>query len=160
LSYLKWLEESLSGKLDAKPIGEPVALRAYLELSSDHGHLVPTAAAAAAIAGRWFGAGLPTVYAQGGAGQGYVSITARYPGGQTALIVAEARRGDTTEPPAARLLLIGNKGTIEFADSPGSDMRPIDFSPPSGPAEGALGDAISSSLRSGSPVVPVGGARG
>lgn len=159
MPYLKWLEESLTAELAGKPIGEPVALRAYLELSGDHGHLVPTAAAAAAIAGRWFGDGLPTVYAQGGANQGYISITAGYPGGQTALIVVESHRADTAEPPAARLLLIGNKGTIEFADSPGSDLRPIDLSPPFGPSEDALADAISRSLRLRGPVAPEGGAR-
>lgn len=157
---MKWLEESLAGKLAEKPIGEPVVLRAYLELSGDHGHLVPTVAAAAAIASRWFGGGLPTVYAQGGADQGYVSITASYPGGQTALIVAESRRGDTAEPAAARLLVIGNKGSIEFADAPGSDMRSIDLSPPAGPEEDALGEVIIRSLRSRSPVAPQGGERG
>ena len=157
---MKWLEESLTEKLAEKPIGEPVALRAYLELSGDHGHLVPTAASTAAIASRWFGAGLPTVYAQGGVDQGYVSITASYPSGQTALIVAESRRGDTAEPSAARLLLIGNKGSIEFADLPGSDKRSLDFSPLAGPEEDALGDAIIRSLRSGNPVAPQDGERG
>ena len=93
MSYLEWLENSLTDKLEEQPVGEPVALRAYLELSEDHGHLVPTAGAMAAVAGAWFGAGLPKVYALGGAGQGYVSVTATYPGGQTALIVDDLAAG-------------------------------------------------------------------
>ena len=158
--YLKWIEQSLAAKLSEQPIGEPVALRMYLELSGDHGHLVPTAGVAAAIASRWFGTGLPTVYAQGGADQGYVSITASYPGGQTALIVAESRRGDSAGLPSARLLLIGNRGTVEFVDSPDARTRVIDLSPPSGREEDALSQAIGRSLRSRAPVPPRGGDRG
>ena len=152
MPYLEWLENSLTDKLKEQPIGEPVALRAYLELSDDHGHLVPTAGAMAAIAGAWFGAGLPKVYALGGADQGYVSVTATYPGGQTALIVAESLRGAAGERPSVRLLLIGNHGTMEFADSPGADFRAVDRTPPADTSTEALGRAIADSLRSGVPV--------
>ena len=152
MSYLKWLESSLTDKLKEQPIGEPVALRAYLELSDDHGHLVPTAGAMVAIAGTWFGEGLPKVYALGGADQGYVSVTATYPGGQTALIVAESLRGAAGEWPSVRLLLIGNQGTMEFADSPGADFRTVDRTPPADTSTDTLGRAIADSLQSGAPV--------
>ena len=152
MSYLEWLENSLTDKLEEQPVGEPVALRAYLELSEDHGHLVPTAGAMAAVAGAWFGAGLPKVYALGGAGQGFVSVTATYPGGQTALIVAESLSAAAGERPSVRLLLIGNRGTMEFADAPGADFRTVDRTPPAGAGSAALSRAIADSLRSGAPV--------
>lgn len=152
MSYIEWLENSLTDKLQEQPVGEPVALRAYLELSDDHGHLVPTAGAMASVAGAWFGAGLPKVYALGGADQGYVSVTATYPGGQTALIVAESLSAAAGERPSVRLLLIGNHGTMEFADSPGADFRMVDRTPPAGASSEALSRAIAESLRSGAPV--------
>lgn len=152
MSYIEWLENSLTDKLEEQPVGEPVALRAYLELSDDHGHLVPTAGAMASVAGAWFGAGLPKVYALGGADQGYVSVTATYPGGQTALIVAESLSAAAGERPSVRLLLIGNRGTMEFVDSPGADFRTVDRTPPAGASSEALSRAIAESLRSGVPV--------
>ena len=152
MSYLKWLEDSLADKLREQPVGVPVALRAYLELSDDHGHLVPTAGVLTAAAAGWFGAGLPNVYALGGAAQGYVSVTASYPGGQTAVIVVESLRGAAGEQPNVRLLLIGNHGTMEFADTPGSDTRTVDLDPPANTEAGALSRAIERSLQSQTPI--------
>lgn len=157
MSYLKWLEDSLADKLKEQPVGVPVALRAYLELSGDHGHLVPTAGALAAAAAGWFGAGLPNVYALGGADQGYVSVTAGYPGGQTAVIVVESLRGAAGEQPSVRLLLIGNHGTMEFADVPGADTRTADLAPPTNTKADALSRAIEHSLQSHEPVAPEAG---
>ena len=152
MSYLKWLEDSLADKLKEQPVGVPVALRAYLELSGDHGHLVPTAGALAAAAAGWFGAGLPNVYALGGADQGYVSVTATYPRGQTAVIVVESLRGAAAEQPGVRLLLIGNHGTMEFADVPGADTRTADLAPPADTKADILSRAIERSLRSRTPI--------
>lgn len=154
MSYLKWLEDSLASKLEEQPIGVPVALRAYLELSDDHGHLVPTAGAIVAAAGGWFGTGSPTVYALGGADQGYISVTATYPGGQTALIVIESLRGNPGEQPGVRLLLIANHGTMEFADVPGADTRTADLALPANTKADALSRAIEHSLQSHAPVAP------
>ncbi len=152
MSYLKWFEDSLAEKLKEQPVGVPVALRVYVELSGDHGHLVPTAGVMAAAAAGWFSAGLPNVYALGGADQGYVSVTATYPGGQTAVIVVESLRGTAGEQPNVRLLLIGNHGTMEFADTPGSDTRTVDLDPPANTEAGALSRAIERSLQSRTPI--------
>ena len=42
--YVEWLEKAVERKLADNSIGLPVALRAQLNLSSDHGLLVPSLA--------------------------------------------------------------------------------------------------------------------
>ncbi len=154
VAYLDWLEETLASKLASKPIGEPVALRAYLQLTSDHGLLTPTAAAAVAMAGSWFGTSLLSLYAQGGAEPGYVSILAKFAKGQTALISSDLVRSGAKpceEFPAATLVLIGNHGSMQFSDSPGSDGLPVDLTPPNNAPQRQLLRLIQESLRDGKP---------
>ena len=132
LPYLDWLEEVLAEKLASKPIGEPVALRAHVSLTADHGLLVPTLAATVKVASRWFGQGRPKLYAQGGAQQGHVSVLATYAGGQTAVLGSELLQDGEAHGSAdagVRLLLVGNHGTLEFTDAPGSDTLKVDLAP-------------------------------
>ncbi len=154
VAYLDWLEQTLRTKLTSNPIGEPVALRAYLQLTSDHGLLTPTAAAAVVMAQRWFGAPPLSLYAQGGADLGYVSILAKFAKGQTALISSDLVRSSAeprAEFPAATLLLIGNHGSMQFSDSPGSDGLPVDLTPPNNAPQRHLLRLIQESLREGRP---------
>ena len=141
-------------KLSGSPIGEPVALRACLQLTSDHGLLTPTAAAAVVMAQRWFGAPPLSVYAQGGAELGYVSVLVKFAKGQTALINSDLVRSGAeprAEFPTARLLLIGNHGSMQFSDSPGSDGLPVDLTPPNNAPQQQLLRLIQESLREGKP---------
>ena len=154
MAYLNWLEQTLRTKLTGNPIGEPVALRAYLQLTSDHGLLTPTAAAAVAIAQRWFGTSPLSIYAQGGAEFDYVSILAKFARGQTALISSELVRSGAepcAEFPTATLVLIGNHGSMQFSDSPGSDGLPVDLTPPNNAPQQQLLRLIQESLREGEP---------
>ena len=155
LPYLDWLEEVLAGKLAAKPIGEPIALRAHVRLTSDHGLLIPTLAATVKVVSRWFGQSPPKLYAQGGAEQGHVSVLATFAGGQTALVGSELiRDAETplTSEASVRLLLVGNRGTMEFADTPGADTLPVDLAVSSDPQTQTLVRAIEQSLKEGGPV--------
>ena len=50
MSYFDWLAGSLKEKLSERVIGDPVALRGYFQVADDHGLLIPTLAAAVAVA--------------------------------------------------------------------------------------------------------------
>lgn len=156
MAYLSWLEQKLAAKLAEQPIGTPVALRAYVQLTSDHGLLARNAAAVTALAERWFGSAVSSVYSQGSAGSGYVSVLVQFAAGQTALAVSELLRpgeGALREQPTMKLLVVGNHGTIEFEDRPGADALAVELSPPNDPRVGELSREVERSLRSGQPVV-------
>ena len=132
MSYFDILSESLQAKLETGSIGEPVALRLYLQLSSDHGLLLSTAAAGVGLAERWFAAPAEVLHMQGSVAAGYVSVLAQARG-RTALINAEvigANRPDAF----VRLLLVGNNGSVEFEDSPSKIGREADLTDPSWPS--------------------------
>ncbi|MGH9659609.1 MAG: hypothetical protein ACRD96_13760 [Bryobacteraceae bacterium] len=95
-------------------IGRPVAVRAFLQWTADHGVLTRLAADACDAAARWFESAVTACYARGGAAEGYVSVLAEYARGETALVAAEVLR----EGPAATLVLVvGNRGTLQFDDA-------------------------------------------
>lgn len=152
VAYLDWVGETLAARLAQDSIGEPVAMRAFLQLSADHGLLIPTLATALAGAVRWFGP-LSSVYAQGGATAGHVSVLAEY-GGRTALVSTELlRSGEAgSEQPNIRYLVIGNHGTVQFSDAPGEDGLRVDVSPNADRATNAAAALIEESLRQGRPV--------
>ena len=160
MAYLTWLAESVRLKLEAKAIGEPVALRAHFELSGDHGLLTPTTATGVSLAVEWFESNELSLYAQGGASQGYVNVLARFEGGQTALLgSALTQTGDLARPPSVMLLLVGNLGTMRFEDEPGrfedepgGDTLDAGLAPARGEQQGPIEAAIAQSLRLGEPV--------
>ena len=160
MAYLTWLAESVRLKLEAKAIGEPVALRAHFELSGDHGLLTPTTATGVSLAVEWFESNELSLYAQGGASQGYVNVLARFDGGQTALLgAALTQTSDMARPPSVMLLLVGNLGTIRFEDEPGrfedepgGDTLDAGLAPARGEQQGRIEAAIAQSLRLGEPV--------
>ena len=154
MPYLTWLEDALAAKLAEQPIGTPVALRAYLQLGSDHGLLISQVAGMAALAERWLGSKATSFYSQGSAESGYVSLLVQFAAGETALVVSELvrpARDGADERPFVKLLVVGNHGTIEFEDAPGSDGLPVDVAPPDGPRERELSREVERSLRSGQP---------
>lgn len=114
-SYLNWLEKSVEEKLAADSIGRPVFVRLVLALTTDHGLLDQGLQRAVAMADRWLGSKSQRMERMGGAREGYVSALAEYHDGQTALLAAEVFR---TEP-EARVLIVGQRGTLRFDDFPG-----------------------------------------
>ena len=116
MAYLDWLEKTLASKLSEKPIGEPVVVRAFYQLTPDHGVLIPVLAAATSMAASWLGSRPARVYAQGGAAHGYATVLAEFAGGQTALITSETAQ---PEGHSVRVLIIGNHGTLSYHDAPG-----------------------------------------
>jgi hypothetical protein len=128
MNYLDVMSESLAAKLARGEVGRPVALRLYLQLSSDHGLILPHCAAGTRLAEQLFGARADILHAQGGVASGYVSVLARC-GAGTALIHSEVA---WPKAPAAylRLLLVGESGSIEFEDSPGDLGRSADLAAP------------------------------
>ena len=74
MKYLAWLDETLGAKLRAGSIGKPVFVRANLQLVTDHGHLISLASSAVESAAKWIGSPVRSIYAQGGAKQGFVSL--------------------------------------------------------------------------------------
>lgn len=144
MKYLAWLEETVGARLRGGAIGKPVFVRANLQLSADHGHLVPLAAAALDTASQWIGAAVRSIYAQGGIRQGFVSLLVEFAGGQSALVTAElAHSGAETQ-----LLIVGQHGTLRFDDFP--EPLQIGTAAPSG---GRWRQAIEASLKSGEAVV-------
>ena len=153
--YVEWLEKAVERKLADNSIGLPVALRAQLNLSSDHGLLVPSLAGLASAADRWFSSKPLTVYAQGGAELEYVSLLVKFSGGQTALLSSEVVRGDGglgSEGPNVLLLVVGNHGTMQFTDNPGPDGRAVDIGLPRGAETQKLARAIEESLTKARPI--------
>ena len=132
MSYFDVLSDSLQSKLADGAVGEPVALRLYLQLSSDHGLLAPLAATGVCLAERWLGAGATVLHVQGSAADGYVSLLAQAEG-RTALVNAEVIWPSKPEA-MVRLLLVGNNGSVEFEDSPSGIGRDADLAMPSWPS--------------------------
>ncbi len=154
MAYIDWLTESLRAKLAEQAVGEPVALRAYFQIADDHGLLIPTLASAVAMAETWFGSRGPTVYAQGGAQQGSVTVMATFANGGTAVLSSDLARGaaGAAEGPSVTLLLIGNHGTMQFDDRPGSDGLAVDLGVSNNADQKRIAALIEDSLRKGAPV--------
>ena len=153
VAYIDWLTESLRAKLAEQAVGEPVALRGYFQIADDHGLLISTLAAAVAMAETWFDSRGPTVYAQGGVEQGSISVLATFPNGRTAVLSSDLVResaGDG-EGPSVTLLLIGNHGTMQFNDRPGSDGLAVDLGVSNNADQERIVAVIEDSLRSGGP---------
>jgi hypothetical protein len=146
MAYLNWLEQSVASALRDGSVGTPVAVRLFVALGDDHGELTRAAAAGVAAAGRWLGAPLERLYAQGSAQSGQVSVIAKF-GGCTALVSAELVRPGGR--PEVRLLALGSTGTLTHDDWPGSDGIRVDLTPPEARRET---DLIERSLREAVPL--------
>jgi hypothetical protein len=151
MRYLPWLEKTVGARLaDRSSIGRPVFTRMHLELSADHGLLIPIAEAALVIAGRWIGggtgAGVRAIYALGGVKHGSVTLQVEFAQGQTALLSAEPVH--PAAEAAVQVLCTGQHGTLRFEDYPDPAMlaQPIE-----GPKPGYRG-SIERSLVSGKTV--------
>ncbi len=163
VAYIDWLTESLRKKLAEQAVGEAVALRGYFQIADDHGLLIPTLAALVVMAEIWFGSRGPNVYAQGGIEQGSISVLATFPNGRTAVLSSDLVRGSAgdAEGPSVTVLLIGNHGTMQFNDRPGSDGLAVDLSVSNNADQERIMAMIEDSLRSGGPAPhSQGGGRG
>ena len=146
VAYLDWLESSLAESLETANIGELAVIRAYLALDEDHGRLTAVSGATVALAGRLLGRTLDALHAEGGVEQGQISVQASF-GGLLAMISVEALQPGKS--PEARLFLLGEKGSLNHEDSPGSDGIRVDLAPPASPSETAQ---VERSLQTGGPV--------
>jgi hypothetical protein len=151
MAYLDWLEQTLATRLADKPIGEPVAVRAFFQLSEDHGLLQPALAEAAAAAARWLNARPTRLFAQGGAAAGYVSALVEFAGGQTALLTSEARHpsGPSLGESEVLVLILGNHGTLRYNDQPGAGGIAFPALPATSSRYQPWAAAIERSLRTG-----------
>ncbi len=127
-NYFEVLGRSLSAKIETGAIGTPVALRLYLQVTGDHGLLLPYAALGVDLAQRWLGAPAEIAHVQGGVEMGYITVLGRL-GGGTCLIHSELIRA--SDEPSLRLLLVGNQGSAELEDSPAALGRVAELAPPS-----------------------------
>ena len=89
MRYFSWLEKTIGAQLSGDQVGKPVFVRAHLELTADHGLLIPISEAGVAITRRWLGADVRSIYALGGERYGTVSLQVEFAQGQTALVSAE-----------------------------------------------------------------------
>lgn len=145
MQYLERLEKWIVSALAEKPVGEPVAVRAFYQITSDHGLLLPVLAEATSMAGAWFASVPLRLYALGGPEAGYLSVLAEYARGQTAMLtVEELQQGS----PSVSLFLIGNHGTLRYEDSPDLQERELSRISWKQP----LISALQRSLRTGQPV--------
>jgi hypothetical protein len=115
MPYLEWLEQTVRDRIRSGAIGRPVFARLHLELTADHGLLLPYAAAGLDMVTQWLGSSVHRVYAQGGVRQGFISLLVEYGRGQTAFVDAAVNAAGEGE---ARLLLVGQHGTLRFDDLP------------------------------------------
>jgi hypothetical protein len=115
MTYFAWLEKTVAGAIAQQRIGSLVSLRAFFQLSADHGRLMGILGEALAAAGKWFGSRPVRVYALGGIKAGEITAMIEYSGGETALVSAGVLRDPV---PIADLMLIGNRGTLRHQDSP------------------------------------------
>jgi len=129
MHYLIWLEKTVGSQLSSDSIGKPVFVRAHLELTADHGLLIPLSEAGLAMTQRWLGAGVRSIYALGGAKFGTVSLQIDFVQGQTALVSAELAHGAES---SVQVLCVGQHGTARFDDFPDPIMltQPIEVPKP------------------------------
>ncbi|MFN7924323.1 MAG: hypothetical protein U0Q16_29745 [Bryobacteraceae bacterium] len=114
MHYLDWLERAVGPKLAEGSIGRLVFARIDLELTADHGLLGTLVAAGAESVTRWLAASPRSVYAQGGARMGFTSALIEFANGATALVSASLAHDE----PAARVLVVGQQGTLRYDDFP------------------------------------------
>jgi hypothetical protein len=143
--YFSWLEKNVGAQLSGDQVGKPVFVRAHLELTGDHGLLIPISEAGVAIARRWLGADVRSIYALGGVKDGTVSLQVEFAQGQTALVSAELSHGGE---PSVQLLCVGRHGTLRFDDFP----EPAFLMPPFETPKPGYRAYIERSLASGRPV--------
>lgn len=129
MRYLSWLDKTVGAQLSSDQIGKPVFVRAHLELTADHGLLIPLSEAGMAMTRRWLGASVRSIYALGGVTYGTVSLQVEFAQGQTALVSAELTNGDEL---SVQVLCVGQHGTLRFDDFPDPVlvMQPIEAAKP------------------------------
>ena len=142
MGTLALMNGAVVSALRTEQIGRAVSLRAFLQLSSDHGHLETIATQAIAQAAAWFDAPAVSVYSLGGAESGQLTTLVEYKAGQTALVTVAILAA--SDAPVTDVLVIGNHGTLIW-DGPGN--ADIDVGPYEPPALDDDGPAVRSAIR-------------
>jgi hypothetical protein len=106
---LETLFQTIERELRNGRIGRPVCVRGHLELSADHGRLLPALAGAAQRALEWLGEGASRVFAAGSIEAGHVCTLIEGRGGPACLLSIALRRRSF---PVADILVIGNQGSL------------------------------------------------
>ena len=141
-------------EISAGRIGQPVSVRAYLELTADHGKLRGELAHVGALAMDWLGDKAKRVCVLSTTPAEQLCALIEGEGGATALLTTSPQRNPT---PLVDLLILGNRGTIIFdgasIDGPtttsGDGKISSEDRAPRG--QGALLRAIDDSLRTRNP---------
>lgn len=122
MSFFVSLSASIREELSAGRVGRPVSVRAYLEISSDHGHLRDALAQLGGAAMDWMGDTPRRVMVQGAAPADHLCALFEGTDGATALITTSVQRRPA---PLVDLLILGDRGTIRFNST--ADERSVDF---------------------------------
>ena len=133
MNALLAIDRSVTAGLDTRSLGTPVAVRAFLRLSADHGHLPHIAAEMVVIAAGWFKSKPTRVHALRGKQAGQLVLSIEHDAGQTTLATITTLLGEAS--PMADVLVLGNHGTLSW-EGPANDLsatgtyEPTDPSPP------------------------------
>jgi hypothetical protein len=155
MTYLERLREAVAAEVGAGRIGEPVFARLVVEASADHGHLLGTAAAAAAFCGEILRAEIERLLVLGSVESGHLSVQVELAGGKSALVAAALLRRPA---PRVDLLLVGNHGALSH--SPPAETLELELAEAAAALFAETGrlrparEAVAASLSAGQPVRP------
>jgi len=113
--YLDSLGQQIESRLKSGTIGKAVFVRAHLQLTADHGLLLPLAAEGLELAQRWIATPVHAVYPLGGVPQGFINLMVDFSGGEAALITAELTLGGEA---VTQLLITGQHGSLRLDEYP------------------------------------------
>jgi hypothetical protein len=151
-AFLEDLFRAVAEALRSGRVGRPACVRGFLELSADHGHLVPLLARVLDEACRWLEDAPASLHAAGGAAAGQVTCLLRGESGATALLTAGLLRSGA---PTVDLLILGSRGSLRHEGGPNAVSLPATApwqeTALSGEAR-AIRDALERALESGAPV--------
>ena len=135
MNALRAIDRSVTAGLDTRSLGTPVAVRAFLRLSADHGHLPHIATEMAVVAAGWFKSKPSQVHALGGKQAGQLVLSIEHDAGQTTLATITTLLGEAL--PMADVLVLGNHGTLSW-EGPANDLSATGAYEPTDPSPLAL----------------------
>ena len=148
MSFFASLSTSIRGELSAGRVGRPVSLRAYVEISSDHGRLREVLAQLGVKAMDWLGDTPRRVMVLGAEPAEHLCALFEGTDGATALVTTSVQRRAT---PRVDLLILGDRGTLRFNNAANELAVDITVEPTGSPSHNQVLGAIESSLRQRTP---------
>ena len=152
VSTIASIHSVVTSALHINQVSRAVSVRAFLQLSADHGHLDAILAEMTTHVSAWFESKPARLYALGGAESGQLTVLVEFEAGQTALITAALLMA--SQAPVADLLVIGNHGTLRWDGGAGTMLLEVPYEPaPLGGDGQAIRAAVGESLRTAASVV-------